>query len=80
MSGSLSPARWAATQSPVALMVIRLLLVANTIVLVAVGALCFVFFAHPGGIVIALAVWGVAAIFMGLVPYTNPLRGQDRRW
>jgi len=61
-------------------MVIRLLIVANTVVLVAVGALCLAFFSHPAGIVIAAVVWGLAAVLLGLVPYTNPHRGDRSRW
>jgi len=80
VNGSLSPTRWAATQSPIALMVLRLLIVANFIVLAAVGALCLVFVAHPAGILIGLIVWGVAGGLLGLVPYTNPRRGQRGRW
>jgi hypothetical protein len=76
----LSPGRWAASQSPVALMVIRLLIVANTVVLGTVGALCLIFFSHPAGIVIGSIVWGVAAGLLALVPYTSPHRGDRGRW
>jgi hypothetical protein len=80
VTSSLSPARWASTQTPVGLMVIRLLIVANIVVLAAVGALSALFFARPAGIVIALVVWAVAAVLLGLVPYTNPRRGSQSRW
>jgi len=76
----LSPARWAKTQSPVALMVIRLLLVANTLVLTAAGALSLASVARPAGIVGAAVLWALAAALLGLVPYTNPRRGDRSRW
>jgi len=77
--GGLSPARWAKTQSPVALMVVRLLLVANGSVLVAVGALCAAFMAWPEALV-AIGVWGLAVALLALVPYTNPRRGSSSNW
>jgi hypothetical protein len=76
----LSPARWAMTQTPVALMVIRLLLVANALVLLAVGALCLVFVEKPAGAVGAALVWGLAILLFALVPYTNAHRGSLTRW
>ena len=76
----LSPARWAATQSPVALMAIRLLLVANVVVLVTAGALCLAWVARPAGIVGAALIWALAAALLALVPYTNPRRGSTSRW
>jgi len=76
----LSPRRWSATQSPVALMVTRLLLVANTIVLLAVGALCLLFVELPAGAVGAALVWALAGVLLALVPYTNPRRGGHSRW
>lgn len=79
MPAVLSPARWAQTQSPVALMVVRLLLIANGIVLVVVGALCAAFVAWPGALV-AVGVWGLAVALLALVPYTNPRRGSTSTW
>jgi hypothetical protein len=76
----LSPARWAATQSATALMVVRLLLVANTIVLLVAGGLCMVAVSWPAGIVGAGLIWAVAALLLFLVPYTNPRRGERSRW
>jgi len=78
-AGALSPARWAKTQSPLALMVVRLLLVANGIVLVVVGALCAAFVAWPEALV-AIGVWGLALVLLALVPYTNPRRGSSSNW
>jgi len=80
MAGNLSPARWARTQSAVALMVVRLLIVANTIVLAAVGALCLAFVSRPAGYVGAGVVFGLTAVLLCLLPYTNPRRGEQSRW
>ena len=80
MPGFFSPARWAASQSPVALLVVRLLIVANIGVLGVVGALCLAFVARPAGIVIALVVWGAVAALFALLPYTNPRRRRGTRW
>jgi hypothetical protein len=77
---ALSPARWSATQTPVALMVIRLLLVSNTLVLLTLGALCLVFVALPAGAVGAGLIWTLAALLLVLAPYTNPRRGEIGRW
>jgi hypothetical protein len=77
---SLSPAQWSKTQSPVALLVVRLLLVANALVLVAAGALVLVSLSRPAGLVGAVLMWALAALLLGLVPYTNPRRGDRARW
>jgi hypothetical protein len=80
MPAALSPARWSKTQSPVALMVIRLLLVGNVVVLATGGALCLVGVARPAGILGAALIWCLAAALLWLVPYTNPRRGDTSRW
>jgi hypothetical protein len=74
------PENWAATQTPVALMVIRLLIVADTLVLAAAGALCLVFYSRPAGVVGAALIWGLAVGLAALVPYTNPRRRDRSRW
>jgi hypothetical protein len=74
------PAAWARTQSPVALMVVRLLLVANVLVLAAAGALCLASVSRPAAIVGAGVIWAVAALLAALVPYTNPRRRDRARW
>jgi len=61
-------------------MVIRLLLVANTLVLAAAGALCLASVARPAGIVGAALIWALAAGLLALVPYTNPRRRDHARW
>jgi hypothetical protein len=75
-----SPAAWAKTQSPTALLVLRLLLVANTLVTGAVGGLCLAFVARPAGAVAAGLVWTLTVCLVVLVPYTNPRRGETSRW
>ena len=61
-------------------MVVRLLLVANTFVLAAAGALSLASVASPAGIVGAAVLWALAAALLALVPYTNPRRGDRSRW
>jgi len=64
---NLSPTAWSKTQSPVALMVIRILLLANAIVLAVAGGLFLVSVERPAGIVAAALRWGVAAtLFWGV--------------
>jgi hypothetical protein len=77
---NLSPASWARTQSPVALMVVRILLVANVLVLTAVGGLCLASVGRPAGIVGAACIWALAVVLLWLVPYANPRRGERSRW
>jgi len=76
----LSPSAWARTQTPMALFVVRLLLVANSAILGAVGLLCLLFVSRPAGLVGAALVWGLAATFVSLIRYTNPHRGETSRW
>ncbi len=77
---SLSPTTWSKSQSPVALLVVRLLLVANALVLLAAGALSLASVARPAGIVGAALLWALAGCLLALVPYTNPRRGERSRW
>jgi hypothetical protein len=79
-AGRLSPARWAATQSATGLLVLRLLLVANALLLVAVGGLALTFVERPAGIVAAAVAWAFAAALAALMPYTDPHRGDSARW
>ena len=74
-----SVAGWAASQSPVSLLVVRLLLIANVLVLAVVGGLWLAFASPPAGAVGAALSWGVAALLLLLLPYTNPHRGDRSR-
>ena len=76
----LSPARWASTQSATGLMVVRLLLVANAVVLAVAGGLCIVAVSWPAGIAGAALIWALAALLISLLPYTNAHRGERARW
>ena len=75
-----SVAAWAASQSAVSLLVVRLLLVANALVLTAVGGLCLAFAAPPAGVVGAALSWALVASLLRLLPYTNPRRRDHSRW
>ena len=63
-----------------ALLVVRLLLVTNSVLLITIGTLCFAFVAKPGGFVVAGAAWATSAGLLFVVPYTNPRRGETSRW
>ena len=75
-----SVAAWAAAQSPVSLLVVRLLVVANVLVFSAVGGLSLLFVALPAGAVGAAVSWSAVAALLWLLPYTNPRRGGNSRW
>ena len=63
-----SVAAWAASQSPVSLLVVRLLVVSNVLVLAAVGGLSLAFVALPAGAVGAALSWGAVAALLRLLP------------
>ena len=71
-------ARWFASQSPLTLLVLRLLLVSNVGLLAAVGAIALAFVARPAAF--AGACWAAAAVLAGLIRYTNPRRYDNSRW
>jgi hypothetical protein len=75
-----SVAAWAASQSPVSLLAVRLLVVANVLVLAVVGGLCLAFVAAPAGIVGAALSWAAVAALLRLLPYRNPRRRDRSRW
>ena len=78
MSSSWSPVSWAAEQSPVALMVIRVLLVANIGLLTAVGAICLAFVSRPAGTIAAGLSWGFVVALLFFLPHTKPRRDNSR--
>ena len=73
-------ARWFASQSPLTLLVLRLLLVSNVGLLAAVGAIALAFVARPAAYAFAGACWAAAAFLGGLIRYTNPRRYDNSRW
>jgi hypothetical protein len=64
----------------VSLLVVRLLAIANALVLAAVGGLCLAFIAPPAGVAGAALSWSAVLLLLRLVPYTNPRRGDRSRW
>jgi hypothetical protein len=72
--------RWLASQSPLALMVLRLLLVSNTVLLTAVGAIALAFVSRPAAYWFCACCWFAAAALGGLVRHTNPRRRDGSRW
>jgi hypothetical protein len=75
-----SPGAWAARQKPTALLVVRLLLIANAIVLSTVAGLYLVFASRPAGVVVAGCLAAVVVALLVLLPYTDPRRGSGSRW
>jgi len=75
-----SVAAWAEEQSPVSLLAVRLLVVANVLVLAAVGGLSLAFVAGAAGVAGAALCWGTVVALLRLLPYTNPRRGDRSRW
>jgi hypothetical protein len=59
--------------------VVRFLLVANGLTLVAVGVLYLLYGARPGGLVVGGALIGVALLLFCCVPLTDPYRREQRR-
>ncbi len=60
------------------LFVLRLLLVSNAIVVIAVGGISFAFVERPAGVIGAAICWLFAGCLLGLVPRTDPYRVQKR--
>jgi hypothetical protein len=79
-SGHWSPGRWTASQKPTTLLAIRLLLVANSFVLGAIGALYLASASRPGGVIVAAVLWSFATLLLSAVRFTNPRRGDPGRW
>ena len=74
------PARWAATQRPTALLVIRLLILVNALLLAVIGALYLIFASRPGGLIVTGISWAAVALLVALMPYTNPRRHDRSPW
>jgi hypothetical protein len=75
-----SVAAWAQSQTPVSLLVVRLLLIANILVLTLAGGLWLAFAAPPAGVIGAAIGWSVAGLLLMLLPHTNPRRRDRSRW
>ena len=61
------------------LLVLRVLLVSNTLILVAVGGLSLAYVDRPAGVIGAALCWVVAGGLLGLLPLTDPYRVPRRR-
>ena len=61
-------------RSAASLLVVRLILIANILILVAVGALFLLFAERPAGFFIGGVLWLVAAGLAFGLPLTNPYR------
>jgi hypothetical protein len=61
-------------RSAASLLVARVILLANVLVLITVGALFLVFAEHPAGFVIGGVLWLAAAGLVACLPLTDPYR------
>ncbi len=53
---------------------LRLLLVANTMVVAVIGGISLAFVEHPAGVIGAGLCWLLALVLLSLLPYTDPYR------
>jgi hypothetical protein len=60
------------------LMVLRLLVVANSVVVTAVGGLALAYVDRPAGVLIGAGCWVLAGCLLGLLPLTDPYREPRR--
>jgi hypothetical protein len=67
------------TRSLRSLFAVRVLLIANGVCLVAIGALYLGYGARPAGFVVGGLLVAVAAVLFGCVPLTDPYRRERRR-
>jgi hypothetical protein len=56
--------------------VVRTILVADTVLLVACGFIALIWVGAPGGIIAAAALWLLAGGLLGLLPLTDPYRAE----
>jgi len=61
------------------LLVLRLLLIANGLTLLAIGALYIVYGSRPGGYIVGGVLIGIAAVLFSCLPLTEPYRRRRRR-
>jgi hypothetical protein len=61
-------------RSAASLLVVRLILIANVLTLLAVGALFLLFAERPAGFVIGGVLWLVAVGLVACLPLTDPYR------
>jgi hypothetical protein len=59
-------------------MVLRLLIIANVIVISSIGIMAFAFVGRPANVVIAAGAWLFSGVLLGCLPYTDPYRGEGR--
>jgi hypothetical protein len=66
------------TRSVASLLVIRLLLIANSVTLLTIGALYLGYGSKPGGYVVGGVLIAVAALLLCCIPVTDPYRSRRR--
>jgi hypothetical protein len=65
-------------RSAASLLVVRVILIANVLVLITVGLLFLLFAERPAGFVIGGVLWLVAAGLVACLPLTDPYRRERR--
>jgi hypothetical protein len=65
--------------SVAALFGLRLLLVANIVLVTATGALCFIYYQRPEAYLFSGVAWSLVAVLVWLVRRTDPYRRSSRR-
>jgi len=58
---------------------VRVLLLADAVVLAVVGGIALAFVERPAGVILALGAWIVAAAMLACLPLTDPYRQERRR-
>jgi hypothetical protein len=60
-------------------MVLRLLIIANAVVVAAIGIMAFAFVRRPANVLIAAGAWLFSGVLLGCLPFTDPYRGERRQ-
>ena len=71
--------RWRPRLSATSSVVLRVLMVADGVILVAIGFVALRYVDHPAGIYIASGLWLAAGVLFGLLPLTDPYRRDRHR-
>ena len=75
----MSPGRRRRRWSASSLLVLRVLLLADAVVLAVVGGIAVAFVERPAGLVAACGAWLLAGALLACLPLTDPYRHERRR-
>jgi len=71
--------RWRPHLSATSSIVLRVLLLADGVLLVGVGIVAVIYVDHPAGLYLAGGMWLAAGVLFGLLPLTDPYRRDRHR-